>query len=130
MLLMIYYRLALGVLFIIAHNRSELIFRILSGSRNSYIHASSTHGSLALNNDQNCKKRLNVCRQHTNSIEACVHVNETCQTKFAILIQSIMRHLAITNVSSHWYLFTQWSTIKDLMTNAVLSYKIVLSPTQ
>ena len=30
-------------------------------------------------------------------------------------ILSVKRHLAVTNVSSHWYLFTQWSMIKDLM---------------
>ena len=29
---------------------------------------------------------------------------------------SLKRHLAVTNVSSHWYLFTQWSMIKDLKT--------------
>ena len=28
---------------------------------------------------------------------------------------SVKRHLAVTNVSNHWYLFTQWSMIKDLM---------------
>ena len=28
---------------------------------------------------------------------------------------SVKRHLAVTSVSSHWYLFTQWSMIKDLM---------------
>ena len=31
-------------------------------------------------------------------------------------ILSVKRHLAVTNVSSHWYLFTQWSMIKDLIT--------------
>ena len=31
-------------------------------------------------------------------------------------ILSVKRHLAVTNVSNHWYLFTQWSMIKDLMT--------------
>ena len=29
---------------------------------------------------------------------------------------SVKRHLAVTNVSNHWYLFTQWNMIKDLMT--------------
>ena len=28
---------------------------------------------------------------------------------------SVKRHLAVTNVSNHWYLFTQWSMIKDSM---------------
>ena len=27
---------------------------------------------------------------------------------------SVKRHLAVTNVSNHWYLFTQWNMIKDL----------------
>ena len=34
---------------------------------------------------------------------------------------SVKRHLAVTSVSNHWYLFTQWSMIKD--SNALVLYQ-------
>ena len=53
----------------------------------------------------------------TNRIECAfdplciVHVN----APLLLLARSVKHHLAVTNVSSHWFLFTQWSMIKDLM---------------
>ena len=41
---------------------------------------------------------------------------------------SVKRHLAVTNVSNHWYLFTQWNMIKHFNALVLHALRSTLYP--